>query len=75
MSEINQDIISKKSLKKRQKQIKKYKNEIKLNQDQEEVSKNKFDLNCNSTNDLPNKFTSKLNNKTFFSLYKILIKV
>ena len=56
MSEINQDIISKKSLKKRQKQIKKYKNEIKLNQDQEEVSKNKFDLNCNSINDLPNKF-------------------
>ena len=56
MSEINQDIISKKSLKKRQKQIKKYKNVIKLNQDQEEVSKNKFDLNCNSINDLPNKF-------------------
>ena len=56
MSEINQDIISKKSLKKRQKQIKKYKNVIKLNQDQEEVSKNKFDLNCNSINDLPHKF-------------------
>ena len=56
MSKINEEIIHQKSLKKRPKQIKTNKKEIKSNQMQEELLKNKFDSNFISLNNFLNKY-------------------